>query len=70
MKLGKYTIHTQYAVIVDGEGLGGLSCLLTKPARILRIYSVGRNYTSCGKAKYGLDRQHKRLNIWPFSVWY
>lgn len=65
----KITICTQYAVILDGYGLHGLTCLLT-PANWSRVYSIGRNYTSCGRKLLGWDATHKRLNLWPVSIWF
>jgi len=30
----------------------------------------GRNFVSCGRQKWAFNRQYRRLNIWPLSIWF
>ena len=62
-------IHTQYATVVSRKGICGGTAVVN-PLNWLRINSFGRNRTSSGGSWFGWHRATKRLNVWPFSIWF
>jgi hypothetical protein len=57
----------QYVVIKNGYvGRNPLNMIFG----LLQGGYVGRNFVSCGRQKWGLNRQYRRLNIWPLSIWF
>jgi hypothetical protein len=70
MQIGKIHITTQYAAVVHGAGFGDAVAGIYYWLRGYKIYDIGRNYTSCGRYWYGWDHHNKRLNLWPFSIWF
>jgi len=67
MKIGKMTIHTQYGII-NRYGIGDLYEIINP--RNWKGVSVSRNITSSGKQWFGWYKKTKRLNVWPFSIWF
>jgi len=62
-------IYSQYAMVISGYGIKGIHLLLN-PMIWFKIYYIGRNYTSCGDKKFGLNMKYRRLNVYPFSIWF
>lgn len=63
----RITWDWQYAVVCGGfVGKNPIRMI----QGLLQGGNIGRNYTSCGKWLWSWNREYRRINLWPVSIWY